>query len=156
MIYKSGPTDFPSISHLVAALQHHGSSSTALSRMDVAHEKPRRAGEVGNDASFQPLHAPPMELRGYFHIFMEYSWNIDGICVEYITDIEKLRELISVSIIETDWGHGPNPLMRYTPLVFFLVEFVAKYGCVRGFLFPELGFATLVQCFRCHWIHVSP
>ena len=58
-----------------------------------------------------------------------------------------------MSIIETDWGHGPNPLMRYTPLAFFLAEFVAKYSCVRGFLFPELGFATLVQRFRCHWIH---
>jgi hypothetical protein len=34
-----------------------------------------------------------------------------------------------------------------------LVEFVAKYGWFRGFLFPELGFATLVRRFRCHWIH---
>ena len=96
LIYKSGPTDFPSISHLVAALQHHGSSGTALSRMDVAHEKPRRAGEVGNDASFQPLPLHQWNFQGISmgdinDIFMEYSWNIDGICVEYSTDIEKTR-----------------------------------------------------------------
>ena len=50
---------------------------------------------------------------------------------------------------------GPNQLLRDTPWAFFLVEFVAKYGWVRGFLFPELGFATLVQRFRCHWIHFA-
>ena len=66
-----------------------------------------------------------------------------------------VRELISQSLIETGWSHGPNQLLRYTPWAFFLVEFVAKYGWVRGFLFPELGFATLVQRFRCHWIHFA-
>ena len=60
---------------------------------------------------------------------------------------------LRVIIIETGWGHGINPLMQYTPAAFFSVEFVTKYGWVCGVLFPELGFATLAQCFRCHWIH---
>jgi len=67
----------------------------------------------------------------------------------------QVRKLFSQSIIETGWIRNPNPLMRYTPLVLFLAELVAKYGWIRGFLFPELGFAALVQRFRCHshWIH---
>ena len=66
---------------------------------------------------------------------------------EYITDL--MRDLISMS---TDWGHGPNPLMRYSPPAFFLVELVSQYGWVRDFLFPELGFATLVPRFRIHFV----
>jgi len=69
----------------------------------------------------------------------------------------QVRELISQSIEYHRNRMEPwsQPFGAIYPLAwaFFLVEFVATYGWVRGFLFPELGFATLVRRFRCHWIH---
>ena len=64
---------------LVAALQHHGGPGTALSCMDIAHEKPRRAGEVGHDASTAPPNSGDIN-----EIFMEYSW-------EYPWNIGKIK-----------------------------------------------------------------
>ena len=64
------------------------------------------------------------------------------------------RELIAKSIMETGWcnGHEHNH-MQYTPWAVFLIEFLVRFGWVPGFLYPELGFGTLVQRFRCHWVH---
>ena len=64
------------------------------------------------------------------------------------------RELIAKSIMETGWcnGHYHNH-MQYTPWAVFLIEFLVRFGWVPGFLYPELGFGTLVQRFRCHWVH---
>ena len=55
------------------------------------------------------------------------------------------RELIAKSIVETRWCYGQGQ-MQYTPWAVFLIEF-------PGFLYPLLGFGTLVQRFRCHWAH---
>ena len=65
----------------------------------------------------------------------------------------EVRELISKSFVECGWSHGHVPLLRYTPWLFFLVEVIVRYGWIPGFLYPELGLGTMVQRFRCHWIH---
>ena len=44
-------------------------------------------------------------------------------------------------------------LIVYSPWEVFLIEFLVSLGWVPGFLYPELGFGTLVQRFRCHWVH---